>query len=409
MTCSASFILSGYVHPDDDGSAFLYELTESDGGTQLNLSSGNITTCGSIGGGGGCTIAICPDNKTLVRQWKTALVTPVTILGIVHNYLLARSINPFGTYYRQSFTADFTIVRGGVTVFSSGPFTQLNPGFAGELLDLTSLASLFFEAQIGDEIIHNVYTVIAMNGCRADDGIRPELTHGGGGPFGLGRGVLAIPRVAADPLSPTTAYAPGAYSTEVFPNLACLGWPVVKRYQYATAVRESSGSREVRLGTWTAPLLEWELTYELARSGVVDGVAYTELEQLLGFFTARRGQQSKFLFDDVTDNAVTDQALGTGDGVLAAFTLARTLGAHIAPIGRVNAIVDVKINGTPTTAYTIAGNVLTFDTPPTAGDVLTWSGSYYWVVRFADPDAEFGNFANRLWEAKKLRLRQVRL
>jgi hypothetical protein len=409
VSCNATFILSGYVHADDDGSAFLYELTESDGGTQRTVSSGNITPCGSVGGGGACTIAICPDNKTLVRQWKTALVTPVTILGIVHNYLLARSINPFGTYYRQSFTADFTIVRGGVTVFSSGPFTQLNPGFAGELLDLTSLASLFFQAQIGDVLVHNVYTVIAMYGCRADDSIRPELTHGGGGPFGLGRGVLAIPRVAADSLSPTVPYSPGAYSTEVFPTLACQGWPVVKRYQYATALRESAGRREVRLGTWTAPLMEWELTYEVARSGTVLGSAYTEFEQLLGFFTGRRGQQSKFLFDDVTDNTVTDQALGTGDGVLAAFTLARTLGAHTAPIGRVNAIVDVKINGVTTTAYTIAGNVLTFDTPPAIGDVLTWSGTYYWVVRFADPEAEFGNFANRLWELKKLRLRQLRV
>src|SRR5215218_4202354 len=112
-----------------------------------------------------------------------------------------------------------------------------------------------------------------------------------------------------DLLSPAAPYEVGALAALVYPTLACQGWPVVKRFQHATNVRTGPSGREVRSSSWTAPLMEWEITYELARSGTVDGTAYTELEQLLGFYSARRGQLGKFLYDDVTDNQVTDQAL----------------------------------------------------------------------------------------------------
>lgn len=211
-----------------------------------------------------------------------------------------------------------------------------------------------------------------------------------------------------DPLSPTEPYVEGALAAFVYPALPCQAWPVVKRFQHATNVRTAPGGREARSSSWSAPLMEWEIPYDVARSGIVHGTSYTEFEQLIGFYTARRGQLGKFLFDDVTDNQVVDQSLGTGDGGTVAFTLARTLGTHTAPIGRAKVVDDVKIDGVATTAYTIAGNVITFDVAPDAGAVITWSGTYYWLVRFADPDLSFENFAAQLWAAKKVRLRQLR-
>jgi hypothetical protein len=182
VTCNATFILSGYVHPDDDGSAFLYQLTESDGGTQRALSRCGKSSrpCGTRDRRAGHLRRsdVCPDNKTLVRQWRDGTRSrPFSILGI--GALLspgAISINPWGTYYRQSFTVDFTIERAGVTVFSSGPF------FAAEsrlrrrpARSARASSSLFFDARVGDVLVVNVYTVIAMYGCRVDDGIRPQF------------------------------------------------------------------------------------------------------------------------------------------------------------------------------------------------------------------------------------------
>lgn len=410
MTCNAKFILSGYLSPDDDGSGTLYQLTDSDGGPQISVAGGTAIPCGVvIPDPPFCSADTCAPTTTFLRSWKTVVSVPVSILGTIHCKILGIAINPSGVWYLQAFTCDFSVIRGGVTVFTSGGFTEGQPSFFGGLMDLTSLNPLNFQMRPGDTLLVNVYVVLSFRGCRTDDGNRPTLTHGGGGAFADARGVLEIPRIAPDPLSPTEPYAPGAYAARLFPNLSCQAWPVLKRYVYATDVRASAGARENRVGSWTAPLMEWELSYDVARSGTVLGTAYTEFEQLIGFYTGRRGQLQRFVFDDVTDNQVVDEPLGTGDGTQTAFVLSRTLGAHTAPIGRVNAIVNVKVAGVATPNYTIAGNVLTFTTAPSAGQVLTWSGSYYWVARFADPDVEFGNFANRLWELKKVRLRQLRV
>lgn len=408
MTCNATFLLSGYISPDDDGSGTLYQLTESDSGPLAGVSGGTSPpTCG-LGSPAFCDTVSCPSRTTLLRTWKETVTVPVTILGTVHLYLLGRADNPSGNWFQQALTGDFYIERGGVTVFNSGPFDTQNCGFSGSIKDLPSLNGLSFQMLAGDTIYVRVYSVIALRGCRSDDGERPGLSHGGPGALGNGVGVLAIPRLAYDPLSPTIPYAPGAYDALVYPTLAAQAWPVLKRFLWATNVETGPGGKESRQTPWTASLMEWELTYDGLRSGAILGTTYAELEQLLGFYAARRGALEPFLFDDVTDNTVQDQALGTGDGTTVTFPLVRALDGGLSPIGRVNTVIDVQLDGVPTAAYTIAGNVLTFDVAPDPAAVITWSGSYYWLVRFLDPEVDFSNLMQRIWEAKRVRLRQVR-
>lgn len=59
--------------------------------------------------------------------------------------------------------------------------------------------------------------------------------------------------------------------------------------------------------------------------------------------------------------------------------------------------------------YTIsASGLITFTAAPAAGAALTWTGSYYWRVRFNDDVTEFNNFLSQLWEAKKVTLVSVK-
>jgi hypothetical protein len=78
----------------------------------------------------------------------------------------------------------------------------------------------------------------------------------------------------------------------------------------------------------------------------------------------------------------------------------------------VPAIPQIFVDGvlkTQGTDYTISSaGLVTFTVAPAAGAALTWSGSYYWRVRFDLDQTEFNNFLNQLWEAKKVTLVSVK-
>jgi hypothetical protein len=380
--CPSAFVLSGYVHPDDGGANMIYRLTSNDdGGPQRSVSGGTATPCGTwvpqVGIiGAHCDLAVCADTTTLLRTWKSDGLPPGTFAGTAVLSLLAGSINPWNTWYRQSFTADFTIERGGATVYRSSAFTHGGSDFSGGVVYLSSVDGVYFTALGGETLVLNVYVILSYRGCRSDDGLRPGVTHGGTAPFGDARGILRISNILA----------PGAQSLAV--SLACQAWPVVKRFAWATTSRPTPGGRrECAKAAGRRPLLEWELTYDVARSrhGARHRLHRVRAAARL-LRRAPRAAVEAFLFDDVTDNTVTStRRSGRATASLTAFALSRTLGAHTAPIGRVNAIVDVKIDGVATTAYTIAGNVLTFTTRRERRGAHL-ERDYYWVVRFADPE-----------------------
>jgi hypothetical protein len=61
------------------------------------------------------------------------------------------------------------------------------------------------------------------------------------------------------------------------------------------------------------------------------------------------------------------------------------------------------------TDYTIsASGVITFTAAPAAAAVLTWTGSYYWRVRFKQDATEFSQFMQKLWEARTVELITVK-
>lgn len=122
-----------------------------------------------------------------------------------------------------------------------------------------------------------------------------------------------------------------------------------------TLVSTSSSGLEVRLGLWTRPVWEYELTFEFVRNrqpynyigqmpvpstAVGDyGTTADDEAGLAGFFMAAQGSLTPWYFDDPNDDAIIQAQIGVGDGSTTAFQGVRTLGAYSEPIQ--------NINGTP--------------------------------------------------------------
>lgn len=191
--------------------------------------------------------------------------------------------------------------------------------------------------------------------------------------------------------------------TAVFPTLAGLKFSTFKTPTFKTQVQTTASGKENRAAFWSYPKWKIDLSYEFLRDDVTN-----ELQTLLGFFLSRGGRFDNFNFTDPDDNAVVNQSFGTGDGVTTAFRLARTYAGYMEPVFRVNGAPTIKKAGvtqTVTTHYTIDGEgLVTFVTAPASGAALTWTGSFYYRVRFVEDVAEFEQFMRKLWLLKKLSL-----
>lgn len=196
-------------------------------------------------------------------------------------------------------------------------------------------------------------------------------------------------------------------SDAVFPRLPGLAWGVVKRPLWKTVVHESASGVEARLAYYTRPRWRWTLTYDLLRQGGAE----QEFETLAGFFNLRRGRWDAFLFEDATDNTVTDHLFGIGDGARTRFPVTRTFGGFTEPVSSVTAFGAITVDGAP--ASVLSSDVtdgqqdVTFTTAPAAGASLRWTGTYRWRVRFDQDAADFSTFARAFWELRQLTLISV--
>ena len=157
------------------------------------------------------------------------------------------------------------------------------------------------------------------------------------------------------------------------------------------------------------PLYQFELTYDILR----EATALQELQTIVGFFNARNGSYDSFLYTDPSDFSVSAQQFGTGTGTAAEFQLVRTYGGFIEPVQNLNGSPSIYVNGaikTPNIDYTISPTgILTFAVAPASGAILSWTGAFYYRVRFLDDQLDFDNFMYQLWQLKKLSFQSVKL
>lgn len=194
-------------------------------------------------------------------------------------------------------------------------------------------------------------------------------------------------------------------SNQIFPDLPGLTWSVIKAPEFSTRIQTAVSGKELRASLMAYPIYKMSLSYEFLRASI----ATPELQSLMGFFNARQGAFDSFLYTDKTDNAVTAESFGTGNGSTTKFQLIRAYGGFTEPVMNLNGLPVIKKAGVTLVSggdYTIdALGMVTFASAPAAAAALTWTGSFYYRCRFADDSNDFDNFMYQLWTLKKLNLR----
>jgi uncharacterized protein (TIGR02217 family) len=185
-------------------------------------------------------------------------------------------------------------------------------------------------------------------------------------------------------------------SNQLFPTFSGQSWPVKRTPRFNTKVKSAISGRESRAAFMAYPLYDIELTFEY--------LSLTDYQTLGGFFKSRKGKFDSFLFTDADENSVTAQFCGAGDGSNKVFQLVRTTGGFTEPCENINGSPSIYLNGVlQASGYTIGSTgVLTFTAAPAGGVAITWTGSYYWRVRFNQDTAEFVQNMKTFFDMKKL-------
>lgn len=190
-------------------------------------------------------------------------------------------------------------------------------------------------------------------------------------------------------------------SNAVFPTLPGLSWNVHKELMWKTKIQETVSGKELRAAWMKYPKWKYSLSYEVLRANVA-----AELQNLVGFFNSRNGSYDSFLYHDPDDNSVTNYQFGTGDGSTKDFQLVRAYGGFVEPVQNLNgspSIYKAGVLQATVSDYNLgATGIVSFVTAPANGAALTWTGSFYCRVRFAQDKADFNQFLYQLWELKKL-------
>ena len=206
----------------------------------------------------------------------------------------------------------------------------------------------------------------------------------------------------------------------VFPAFAPPHWswtyPLKKMPSFNTTVQTPTSARgELRIANQTFPI--WKFNYDISYlKGDAQHGSDSAWQTLLGFFMAVQGAADDWLFNDPYDNTVptsAPQVIGTGDGVTTDFLMYRSFGS----LGGVDIIQNfqsapvIYVNGGAVSSSTYSldeyGN-LTFNTAPTSGYVIAWSGQFYFRCRFLDD--EWGDLEEtfyQCWALSELKFKSV--
>jgi|SRR5882672_7906393 len=199
-------------------------------------------------------------------------------------------------------------------------------------------------------------------------------------------------------------------STQVYPVLNGLGFPVTRSSVWSNNIQRNVSGKRVAIALWSYPLYQWELTYNYLRAAI----AFGEMQTLEGFFNKRQGRFDSWLFADPDDNAVTAQAIATGDGVKSTFQLQRTFGGATMPVLAPNVLTAAKINGVTQAGVTMTvwgsatPGMITFSAPPGNGTAITADFSYYFPCEFTDDTMSFEKFLATLWSVKSVKFQSLK-
>lgn len=186
-------------------------------------------------------------------------------------------------------------------------------------------------------------------------------------------------------------------SNLIFPQFQ--GWSVekTKKPTWKTTITEAESGRETRSTTWSCPRYEITLKYNFMTDNSTESVSLLkgDLEKLQGFFNSVGGQLEDFLYFDDVENHCDNQTVAIADGTSTQFQLVRSLPNWVEPIRGIVETPHIFIDGEETTDFSYsATGLIKFENPPSKNSIITWSGNYYFRVRFNSEELEL----SRSWE-----------
>lgn len=195
-----------------------------------------------------------------------------------------------------------------------------------------------------------------------------------------------------------------------FPNLPGMGWPIKKRLLWNTKLAESVSGREARVSRWRNPRYEFEVNFAaLASNAQYPGAGDRSLQNLVSFVHQCQGRTNPFVFYDQTDNYAAGAILGQGDGATLSFTAQRTIGQFAEPVGWVQNVAAVYVDGAATDAWDLVQpNQIAFTAAPAAGAVLTADFWFGYVCRLDDDAVDLAQIADNLWQGASFKFKSVR-
>jgi uncharacterized protein (TIGR02217 family) len=187
------------------------------------------------------------------------------------------------------------------------------------------------------------------------------------------------------------------------------GFPT-KTPNFKTIVQSTASLRgEIRVSLTPYPIWTWDFPVNWMKGSEQD--QNSVYQYLLGFFLSMGGQFSDFLYEDPYDNQISAASpayFGFGDSSTVNFQLVRPIGAGVDITQNLNGTPTIYVNGTKTAVTLDATGVVTFTSgPPASGAILTWSGSFYYRVRFDSDSQDYKQFMDKLWSMDSLKLRSV--
>ena len=190
------------------------------------------------------------------------------------------------------------------------------------------------------------------------------------------------------------------------------GWSYEKTITpvWETQIYKSKSGRETRIGNWKYPRYKISLKFNFLTDNNIESVSLDkgDVERLKGFFNVVGGTFEDFLYLDDTENFVEEQVFGIGDGQTKVFQLVRNLPNWVEPVNGISEKPKIFVDGVETTCNVDAYGVVTFAEAPTATSVLSWTGRYYFRVRFEDDELEISRTWVSLWENAELNLITVK-
>ena len=177
--------------------------------------------------------------------------------------------------------------------------------------------------------------------------------------------------------------------------------------RFNTWIKQLRGGGEYRNALWSQPLRTFSVTYQ-AR-----GRARLE-DDLQRFLMETSGSLIGFRVKDWSDYRVTDQETGVGDGVRFWFPLVKSYGAFQRRIFKPDtAEVTVKVAGATLDpdAYLVdvTNGVVIMRNAPSAGQIVTWSGTFDVPCRFEDDAFDVMMQTEDIGGTGRIGLREIRL